>query len=369
MIHVVLDTNIYRNNPKRDNLSFSALEKLSNAGRLKLHIPFVIEREFQTQQREIYKKDLEKAKSGLSGLLRRQLSAKLSKKLKRLKSKLEAESENILSDVELQFVEWAETIDANRHPLCIDQARDALEAYFHGFPPFKEPKIREDLPDSFIVQAIRSLCSENGNLHLVAGDKKILEAFSGDKTVTDYSDLSKFVESKIIQDELKDLDLVNNIKEVIFALQEYENDSDVISSIISNNIGETIQWKTINDPAIPDDNNEATISGYYDAEDIEINFSELAYYGNGQFGIPFSLKIVVSVFYYIFKSDYYCLENAPSVSDHNDHYFEAEDEFDVLVTGTVSITINRDKINLGKFSECIVSIAIDKIDTIELCWL
>jgi len=60
LIHIVLDTNIYRNNPGRNNLNFQAIEKLANAGWLKLHVPYVVEREFQTQQREIYSRDLEK---------------------------------------------------------------------------------------------------------------------------------------------------------------------------------------------------------------------------------------------------------------------------------------------------------------------
>ena len=63
------------------------------------------------------------------------------------------------------------------------------------------------------------------------------------------------------------------------------------------------------------------------------------------------------------------MEDAPSVTDHNDHYFEAEDEFEVIVTGTVSISIDRDNMKLDKFSECINQdlIAIDEIESIELC--
>jgi hypothetical protein len=202
LIHVVLDTNIYRSHPSRNNLSFQALEKLANAGWVKLYIPYVIEREFQTQQREIYSKDLAKVQAGLSGLIRKPLSPGLLDKLNFLKSQLDIESENILSDAEKQFVQWAESIDANRYPLCIDQTRAAFEAYFQGFPPFKEPKIREDIPDSFIVQAIKKLCTDIEELHVVVGDKKIIDTFSDSKTVTVYKDLSEFIESKIIQNEL-----------------------------------------------------------------------------------------------------------------------------------------------------------------------
>jgi len=155
LIHIVLDTNIYRHNPSRDNLNFKAVEKLATADRLKLHIPYVVEREFQTLQRKIYSEDLEKAKSGPSGLLRKQLSPDVLYRLNLLKDQLEAEPENILFDAEDQFVQWAQSIDANRYPLCLEQSSKALDSYFQGLPP-KEPKIRNDIPDSFVVQAINN---------------------------------------------------------------------------------------------------------------------------------------------------------------------------------------------------------------------
>lgn len=328
----------------------------------------MVEREFQTQQREIYSKDLEKAQSGLSGLSRKQLSPDLLAKINLLKTQLDAESENILLDAEKQLVDWAESIDANRYPLCLDQARTALEAYFHGFPPLKAPKIRDDIPDSFVVQAINKLCFESGDMHVIAGDKKIRGAFFESKTVTVYEKLSDFIESEIIQNELKDPDLLNNIEEIRLALQAYENEFGEISTKIASDVGEAIIGNIITDPSIPDDNNEATIDGYDEAEDIEFDFTELTYYGNGQFGFPFNLKIIVSATYNIFKSDYYCMDDAPSITDHNDHYFEAEDEFEVMVTGTASISIDRDKINMDEFSKCIDhdSIAIDEVQSIEL---
>ena len=98
MIHLVLDTNVYRSNPSMDNLHFKAIEKLAIAGELKLHIPYVVLREFQTQQRENYSKDLAKAISGLSGLTKKSLDKAISAKLLALKSDLENNSQNILSN-------------------------------------------------------------------------------------------------------------------------------------------------------------------------------------------------------------------------------------------------------------------------------
>ena len=372
MIHIILDTSIYRNNPSRDNLSFKAIEKLLDAKWATLHIPYVVEREFQTQQRKIYENDLKKVVSGLSGLARKQLSPDISIKIESLKKEIDNESENILSDAEYQFVKWAEDIGANRFALCLEQATVALEAYFQGKPPLKMVKNREDIPDSLIVQAIKKIHSTNTDTHVVAEDKKIREAFSNIDSIFTYRSLAEFVESEIVQNELKDLDFLDNLKEIGEAIKGFEKEYHEISETISDEIGEKLVGTTIHDSSIPDDNNEAVITTYYTPERIELDFENLAYYGNGHIGIPFSLYIEVDAFFYIFKSEYFSMdlsiEHRPSVTDHNDHYFEAEDNFELLVEAVFSLKIDRENINLDKISESIFSysLSVDDIENITV---
>ena len=196
MIHTFLDTNIYRDNSKRDNVHFKALIKLSKAGLLCLHIPYVVLREFQTQQRDICSKNLAEAISGLEGLSKKPLDEDILEKLASVKAELEGESaENILSSAENQITKWADSIGAKVHPLCIDQVSLALEAYFQGKPPLKLAKKREDIPDSFIVQSILKLRGDHGPIHVVTGDKKVMEAFDDEKNIDAYGSLSHFTEN------------------------------------------------------------------------------------------------------------------------------------------------------------------------------
>ena len=373
LINIVLDTNIYRNNPSRDNLHFKALEKLSTAGLLCIHIPYVVLREFQTQQREIYSKDLAKALSGLSGLSRKLFDKEVLDKLNATRIALEQDSGSILSNAENQITTWAGNIGAKVYPLCIDQANLALEAYFQGSPPLKSIKNREDIPDSFIVQSINKLASEFNQIHVVAGDGKVRDAFSKQDEIKTYESLSDFIETGDVQNELKEVDLIVNIDQIVEAIQQFESDNSEIQYSLSRDVGEAIVWKTFSDPSIRDDNHEATISSYGEAEDIELDLSNVGYYGNGQFGIPFKLKIIVMADYCIFKSDYYGIdhetENVPSVTDLNDHYFDAQEEFELYVSGLVSITVDRENINMSDILESIVedSIEIGEITSIELC--
>ncbi|NEX11248.1 MAG: hypothetical protein C1942_00870 [Prosthecochloris sp.] len=373
MIHIVLDTNIYRQNPTRDSLNFKAIEKLAEANWVKIHIPYIVEREFQTQQREICHRDLNKALSGLNGLSRKQLSPHILKKVEGLKGELENSSEDILSDAENQFTVWANQIKANRIPLCIEQTSNAIEAYFQGNPPFKSAKVRDDIPDSFLVQAILKLKSEFGELHVVAEDNKVRQSFLGNDTIMIYSKFSNFIESELVQEELKDLDFLDGLDKIIESLKIYEQDHCEISSAVNYAIGEKLIGKTINHHSIHDDNNEATIDSYYDPEDLQLNYDDVSYFGNGLLGIPFNLKILIGAYYYIFKADYYVLDideqQTISVSDHNDHYYMAESDFKVLVRGHASIRIDRENINLENLSESVFdsSISLDDVESIELC--
>ncbi|WP_281271424.1 PIN domain-containing protein [Leucothrix arctica] len=372
MIHIVLDTNIYRNNPARDNLDFKALERLSNADLICLHIPYIVLREFQTQQRDIYNKDLEKSVSGLNNLSRRLLDEDILKKLTSIKEELEQESEKILSSAEHQITSWASNIGAKLHPLCLDQASLALEAYFQGKPPLKSVKKREDIPDSFIVQSIFKLHNDHNSIHVVANDRKVREAFTDTKTINTYSSLAELIETDQIQNELKEADLVDNLGILVTALEQFEDENTAIKQFLSNNIGEYLVGKSFYELSIQDDDNEVTILSYNEADNIQLEVPEAKYYGNGQFGVPFQLRIIVSAFFYILKSEYYSRdierEHLPSVSDHNTHCFEAEDEFELSISGLVSITIKRDDLNISELANNIMedSLKIDEISNIEV---
>ena len=65
----------------------------------------------------------------------------------------------------------------------------------------------------------------------------------------------------------------------------------------------------------------------------------------------------------------YDMKPRPSVTDHNDHYYEAEDEFELSVEGVVSLRIDRENIVLDDLSESIddESIKVDELNNIKVC--
>ena len=368
MIDLVIDTNIYRKNPKLDNSDFLVVKKLSDANYLKVKVPYIVQREFQTQQREQCKKDLDKSLSGINALLRRPFSTEKFEEIKAIKQIVEETYDNTLEESESYFNNWLHAVGGDVIPLCAEQALNAMEAYFKGESPLTNLKNREDIPDSFIVQAINKISNESQEIVVIAEDVKVKHSFTGNDKIECYSQLNDFIKTPSVQDKLKDIDLIVDLPAIFEAINEYEENEAELQSGISWAIGDYIVGSIITDGTIPDDNNEATISSFGDVESIELELDNLLYYGSGIVGIPFQLEINVDAYYYIFKADYYGMEYPPSVSEHNDHYYEAEDEFYVTVQGVAIITFDRDNLDFADFSNSLdlASLKIDSIESIDL---
>lgn len=364
--HVVLDTNIYHKSPKRKDLPFVALERLSKAGIVQLHLPYVVEREFQTQQVAQYRKAIDASIGGLESLIKKGLEPPQLTTVQGMLATLKTIAPTVLADAEQALPIWVTGIGGSRHPITESQAMLAMEAYFLGAAPLKVPKVRDDIPDSFIFQVIADLAKSTSPLIAVVEDEKLAQASESLEGVSVYRTLIEFIDSAPIQAELIDLDIVKNLASIRDVIEHYEIEGGQISLLLKQNGGKALVWKAVHSSSIPDDNHEATITGYNDPEDIELNFAELSYYGYGEFGLPFTYVSTVSITYYIFKADYFTLDgdNLPSVSDHNDHYYEAEEERLVRASGVIKLSFDPTALQSISAENIDENISID-IDSIE----
>lgn len=368
--NVLIDTNIYRKCPARNDLPFKALERLCKAGVVTLYLPYVVEREVQTQQIEAYKKELAGAIGGVDGLLKKVLSPAHKTKALTIKDELCAVQQPILAEVEADLPTWLESIGGKRLPLTEQDAQAAMEAYFFGAPPLTQPKDRKDIPDAFIFQNIRQLATKDVPLAVIAEDGKVFNASEALDGVKAYKSLAAFIELPEIQDEILELDVVANLPALRVAFKSQEDESNDVSYLLNKDIGEMLYGRTVYSRSIPDDNNEGMITSYYEPTELELDYDELHYFGNGEFGLPYKFDMTVSITYYIYKSDFYVMneDKMPSVSDHNDHYFEAESEIDIHVEGLVKLKI--DPALLKEISEEVIEenleASIDSIDKLSV---
>lgn len=344
MIYLTMDTSGTGGNRDISHASFKALQRLVTANQISIHIPYVVKREVETQDYKKYIDKYESALSGIEKLDKMNKKADIQQAISGINNHLKALEEAIKNDADSRSKLWFEMLSAQYYEIDETQAKQAFEAYFLGTAPLTEPKDRKDIPDSFVCRGIEKIKTNTEHLHLIVKDKKVANTFKNNSNYTIYEDITVFIESNDIKNKLKGLDKLNNlITNSIQFIENLEKNNPTIESYLSSNIGENIIGKTICDSSIPDDNNGATINSYGEPENIHLDFTNPIYYGEDQIGIKYELEINVSAEFYIYKSDYYSiLEEGRriSVSDCNDHYFEAEDEFNLKVTGIISIKLN-----------------------------
>ena len=70
MMHVVIDTSVYRTDPKRSRAGFHAITRLAVARQIRIHLPYYVRQEVLTQQAERLSKEFNKAIKSLESVKR-----------------------------------------------------------------------------------------------------------------------------------------------------------------------------------------------------------------------------------------------------------------------------------------------------------
>lgn len=324
MIQLILDTNIYKTDITRNNAAFRTLEVLLKKAVIKLHIPFFIENEFISFLNDEYENKVIKAHRAINWL--NQITY-LSDKQKNQFLSEEFNKEKIISHLQSSFNKWIKNISAITYKLEFDDCKKAITAYFKGEPPHRSRRDRENIPDSFIFQEVAKIRNNHNEVHFVSMDGKFRNSCKSHLTnIITYTKLDEFVTSDIC----KSFSQINEDEKSSLITYITKN-STSLATDLSSKVVNFLTEKTINSDKIPDDNNEATINGVYNPDNIIFNLEHSIYYGGGIIVVPCNFKTEVSVYYYIYKPDYYAMEKNISVSDHSDHYYAAEESIEISV--------------------------------------
>ncbi len=344
MIHVVLDTSIYRADVARRKQAFKALERLAASGFLQVHLPYVVHKEFTSQRQAEFRKHSATVLSELRSLERLGLDDDLSEKVRQLRVAVEELQPQLASYAEREFKTWSFQIRAVSHPVEPVHGISVLESYFDGQAPFREPRAREDIPDAFIYQVLLALKAKHGELHFIVADKR-LRAICEGKDFHVYDSLDEFIASELPQGALRKHE---NTKRLVTAVIEVlPSFAGSFAEGISSGIVDELAGKELHSGRLEDDNHVGRIVMVGTPKDIVIEHGEAEYYGEGLIVVPFSLEVDCLVEYAISKSVYYSLPDEKaalvSVTDLNDYYYEAEEHFMLRVVGQLAISIGADE--------------------------
>ena len=376
MIHVVLDTSIFRKDPFRKKAAFELLYKLGKTNRLKLHIPYFVKNEHLSQKIHEYIKPLETTIQNLKTIHRKPLPENVKQEVEKQLESLNKIHFDTVSYVETDFDDWLKEIGAKVYEIENHHGANIAELYFKGELPFKEKKNRNDFPDAFIWQTILDIVEKVDKLNVVAADTALNKTCMPFEKISIYESLDELIKSDKCFAALRDHDFESQFDDILLNLKE--NEESILETFKELILAEYLERHTFHDPNIPDDNNEATISVINEINELNLTIDEAEYYGDGMIIIPFSCNIDVLAEYWIFKSDYYTISEKRirtiNIEEYgNRHYYEAEENFELNVHGYVSINFELSSVpktdsffkHLKKLLDY-ADIEIDRIEDIEV---
>lgn len=362
---VVIDTNIFRKDPRRKSVAFRALGLLAENKHIELHIPYIVEREFLSQRYDEHEIPYNDIKKGIKSLIHKKIPDNLITELNKIDKQVDKHQEKTQSWLHDEFIDWCNKNHAKRYKIDPTHTERVLDAYFKGNAPYKNKKKRSDIPDSFIFETVIDLLKETQGVHMVVEDGSLRKSCENLEHATTYKTLDEFIDSDFGQSLLRDQKIKDNFDQIISVLIK---NTPELSQAIDQQAVNVLANTTISGDIIPDDNNQATISSVDEPENIEFIFEKAGYYGEGMVVIPFMFNVEALTSYYIFISDYYCLSDERSktinVSPHNDHYYEAEEYFSLNVSGFLTVFVDIDQIENGANIEDVIDFETCDLDSI-----
>jgi len=335
---VVLDTNTLSSNPKRNSANFKALLKLSKNNKIDIKLPYIVKMEFVTQQ-------IEKCKEFSTSYRKLQTDIdKQSFSPNDIFEKSEDINKDILQkceNIEKEFDLWCEEYNIDVLPLNTNDTENVFQSYFNAQPPFKTLKSRKDIPDAFIYENIKKLCKDY-NIHFVCNDKN-LKDFLDKEGIKTYSSIGDLLKEPSFQDILLEHFIE---KDKFEELKQFIGKNDTTLMLhISKSLTNEIIYKEVYSKTIPNDDHLASIIAIDEPEILYLNINNIFYLGDKKIAIPFSSKLDATLEFAIYKSDYYAYDYDFSITDLNEHYYEAEIDKTLLLNGLAVLEISIKDLN------------------------
>lgn len=356
MLHVVLDTSAYRSNPRRNSPPFRSLSSLARAGKLKIYIPYLVKREFLSQQYEQIGKALKGLKGHAEDLRITTASVRLTNLAERTLALSAVETPRIIAAADREFKSWQRDVHAEEIPISIGHAQGAFIDYFAGNPPYKFIKNKPDIPDGFIWRCIVALAEQKGFIHFIVEDEALRSSADDILNVTAYKKLNGFIQTVDVLNALRDLSrsafATANLARMTGLLPEFEK---VLHDQMDRLIVDALVGREVVNDEIPDDNREGTVTMVGGASQTKFDLENVEYFSDEEIGVRFQLITECTLNYAIYKADFYLLDEDKqeqiSIDERNDHYYDADEEYTLGVTGLLTLKFNIDVLSDDELGE------------------
>jgi len=335
MLHVVLDSTVFRQDPERTRSGFQTLGKLCEQHALALHIPSIVRREFISHRADMAERTLETTIRSVKELQRISDPAEAKAVVDRVLADLNNLTGSYAADIESRFDEWANANGASIEDVPADCLNDVLDQYFNGQGPFKKIKNREDFPDAFIWHTIRQLASHH-KLYVVSGDNNLRKAVAEIANVEVFDDLDALIESETIQQLFPDNFVRKNSNAILGLIEEHKQylEDELLGWLSAELTSLHLNYR---------DDESSDIVDVSDITTVEFDFFRAGQYGPETLRIPFEATVEATVDHLLLKTTYYEMPESESDAlsiedpDWNEYYLHVTEEVELEVTGVLAI--------------------------------
>lgn len=369
MIHVVIESNIYKSEGLNKSQNLALLKDMGNNNFVKIHIPWFVYKECITESIKIGNEQFENAIKTIN-----KISVHYRKKneIEEIQNKLTCLKNNVIDIEQKKWKDFIKISNAKLYNYDKEGSQQVFEDYFEGNPPFSALKARKDIPDAFIFQDIKKISQSVDNVYVITNDQKFNKELEEKipKTTT-YSSIDEFFKDpnfKSVKEEYdkflseKEETMKQNLLKLEF-VKEYIKDCDVdIEKDVSKYLSK-INYLEFDDDNLLSDSRNAIIT-HIELEDFSISYESIKLIGNEIF-VPIIAICDANIDFPLSKYDYL---------DYNHYDITIEDELndsEYLVTQKVrlelsqNIIIDIDDVIMDKEEE-FVPTPIDEFEKIKL---
>ncbi|MBU0654635.1 MAG: DUF4935 domain-containing protein [Gammaproteobacteria bacterium] len=350
MLHIVLDSSIYRRDQNFKTSEFKVIKILSNEERIQIHLPYIVEHEFKSQVLKHSSDKVQTIKNNLSSLYghNKNNNFEWHKKLSFIQNLNENDIDSIAKESINYIDEWFLETKTHKHDIEKDDISLVFNNYFKGMKPFKDKKSREDIPDAFIFKTILNLHELYAdNLIAIINDKDLRTACE-EQGIIVYDSLNNFTRSSHFTElnnnrciEQHKIDIIQKISDALTSNNLEDLTSDIVEYFTENDLL----------PIISQDLDIGEINSFRVTEIDDI--SEIAHIGTGIFTTYFSFRFEVETLTPIFVEEtnkQYYTKNKETISASGKIIIETDAT--ILSTDCTNIKdfINSAKIEINDIS-------------------
>lgn len=308
MKNIVLDTNIlYQEGLSSGRMKI--LAKLVTSELITIYVPDIVKREFITKRISEITDEIKKIQGSFKTLLRKiDGEGEFKDRTNTLDSGINDLMQNVQENVEKEFADWMESLNATILSFEPEQIENVLNDYFIGCGAFKSQKNREDFPDSMIHHSICQLVDKIGETYVILADgafKRGIKAKENVITLNSLNDLLKLddINDFLTNEQLNDYFVSASFSESLLAYFQDEEDqieeiyiSDSIENLAL--IGIRQYGAELNFPSL-DEMSSIVISDFYAISETE-------------FTADISFKTISTLHYVSYYGDYLQIKDDPS---------------------------------------------------------